>query len=65
MNVQVVCTIHGEPSWISDPVNGSRHDDYCQEESGMSLTMKPGNWIGDKGYTEEQYDHSLQETRDR
>ena len=33
-----------------DPVNGSRHDNYCQEESGILLTMNPKNWIGDKGY---------------
>jgi hypothetical protein len=52
MNVQVARTIHGKPTWISDPVNGSRHDNYCQEESGVPLTMKPGNWIDDKGYIE-------------
>ena len=50
MNVQVACTIHGKLAWISDPVNGSRHDNYCQEESGVLLTMNPKNWIGDKGY---------------
>ena len=37
-------------AWISDPVNGSRHDNYCQEESGVLLTINPRNWIGDKGY---------------
>ena len=50
MNVQVACTIYGKLAWISDPVNGSRHDNYCREESGVLLTMNPGNWIGDKGY---------------
>lgn len=50
MNVQVACTIHGKLAWISDPVNGSRHDNYCQEESGVLLTMNSKNWIGDKGY---------------
>ena len=30
MNVQVACTIYGKLAWISDPVNGSRHDNYCQ-----------------------------------
>jgi DDE superfamily endonuclease/Helix-turn-helix of DDE superfamily endonuclease len=50
MNVQVACTIHGSLAWISDPVDGSRHDNYCQEESGVLLTMDPKNWIGDKGY---------------
>ena len=50
MNVQVACTINGELAWISDPVNGSRHDNYCQEKSGVLLTMNSKNWIGDKGY---------------
>ena len=50
MNAQVACTIYGKLAWISDPVGGSRHDNYCQEESGVLLTMDPKNWIGDKGY---------------
>src|SRR6266704_1331227 len=50
MNVQVACTIYGKLAWISAPVDGSRHDNYCQEESGVLLTMNPKNWIGDKGY---------------
>ena len=50
MNVQVACTIYGKLAWISDPVDGSRHDNYCQEESGVLLMMDPKNWIGDKGY---------------
>jgi hypothetical protein len=50
MNVQVACTIYGTLAWISDPVNGSRHDNYCQEESGVLMTMNPKNWVGDKGY---------------
>jgi DDE superfamily endonuclease/Helix-turn-helix of DDE superfamily endonuclease len=50
LNVQVACTIYGKLAWISDPVSGSRHDNYCREESGLLLTMNPKNWIGDKGY---------------
>jgi hypothetical protein len=50
MNLQVACTIYGKLAWISDPVNGSRHDNYCREESGVLLTINPRNWIGDKGY---------------
>jgi DDE superfamily endonuclease len=50
VNVQVACTIYGKLAWISDPVDGSRHDNYCQQESGVLLTMDPKNWIGDKGY---------------
>jgi hypothetical protein len=50
MKVQVACTIYGQLAWISDPVNGSRHDNYGLGESGVLLTLDPGNWIGDKGY---------------
>jgi hypothetical protein len=50
MNAQVACTIYGKLAWISDPVDGSRHDNYCQGESGVLLTMNPRNRIGDKGY---------------
>ena len=50
MNAQFACTIYGKLAWISDPADGSRHDNYCQGESGVLLTMNPENWIGDKGY---------------
>jgi DDE superfamily endonuclease len=50
MNVQVACTITGSLEWISDPIPGSRHDNYCLGESGALLTFDPRNWIGDKGY---------------
>jgi hypothetical protein len=50
MNVQLACTIYGQLAWISDPVNGARHDNYCLGESGVLLTLNPENWIGDKGY---------------
>ena len=50
MNVQVACTITGDLAWISDPVPGSRHDNYCLGESGVLTGVNPRNWIGDKGY---------------
>jgi DDE superfamily endonuclease/Helix-turn-helix of DDE superfamily endonuclease len=50
MKVQVACTIYGKLAWISDPVNGGRHDNYGLGESGVLLTLDPENWIGDKGY---------------
>jgi hypothetical protein len=50
MNVQVACTINGNLAWISDAIDGSRHDNYCLGESGVLLTLDPGSWIGDKGY---------------
>src|SRR3979411_1391986 len=50
MNVQIACTLDGRLAWISDPIDGSRHDTYCLGEYGVLLTLNPGNWIGDKGY---------------
>jgi hypothetical protein len=50
LNVQVVGSLDGELAWISDPVDGSRHDVYCLDESGALLTLDPGDWTGDKGY---------------
>lgn len=49
LNVQVACTLSGDLAWISDPIDGSRHDSYCLTESGV-LASEPGNWMGDKGY---------------
>jgi hypothetical protein len=50
MNVQVACTLNGTLAWISDPIDGSRHDNYCLTESGVLLTLDPSGWVGDKGY---------------
>ena len=50
LNVQVVGTLDGELVWISDPVDGSRHDTYCLRESGAITPETAANWTGDKGY---------------
>jgi hypothetical protein len=50
LNVQVACLLSGRLAWISDPVDGSRHDAFAIQESGVLATMRPGMWIGDKGY---------------
>jgi len=50
MNVQIACTLDGEIAWISDPVEGSRHDMHCIGESGVLSGVAPGSWIADKGY---------------
>ena len=50
MNVQVVCTLDGELVWISDPIDGCRHDTYCLRESGVVPDDAAQNWTGDKGY---------------
>lgn len=50
MNVQVACDLSGNLAWISDPVDGSRHDSYCIGESGAIEGTPPGKDLGDKGY---------------
>jgi hypothetical protein len=50
MNVQVVCTLEGQLVWISDPIEGSRHDVFCLDESGALDGLDPSDWTGDKGY---------------
>jgi hypothetical protein len=50
MNVQVACTFNGGLSWISDAIDGRRHDSYCLGESGVLVTCDPGMLAGDKGY---------------
>lgn len=50
LNVQVVCTLDGELVWISDPIEGARHDVFCLDESGVLATLDPRDWTGDKGY---------------
>jgi hypothetical protein len=50
LNVQVACTPEGRLCWVSDPVDGARHDVYCFDESGVLDTLDPGSWTGDKGY---------------
>jgi len=50
MNVQVACTLAGKLAWISDPIDGSRHDSHCLHESGVLVTLDPADWIADKGY---------------
>jgi hypothetical protein len=49
MNVQVACTRDGELAWVSDPIEGRRHDSHCLNESGVLVDV-PANWLGDKGY---------------
>jgi hypothetical protein len=50
LNVQVACTLAGKLAWISDPIDGSRHDSHCLNESGVLVTLDPADWIADKGY---------------
>jgi hypothetical protein len=50
LNVQVVCDLYGRLAWISDPVDGCRHDSAALGMSAVLDTLDPGNWMGDKGY---------------
>ncbi len=50
MNVQVVCTLSGRLAWVSDPVDGRRHDIAALRMSGLLDAEHPDPWIADKGY---------------
>jgi DDE superfamily endonuclease/Helix-turn-helix of DDE superfamily endonuclease len=50
LNVQVACDLYGQLRWISDAVEGCRHDTAALRLSGVLDTHDPNNWIGDKGY---------------
>jgi hypothetical protein len=45
-----VCTLDGELVWISDPIEGARHDVFCLDASGALQMLDPRDWTGDKGY---------------
>jgi DDE superfamily endonuclease/Helix-turn-helix of DDE superfamily endonuclease len=49
-NIQVMCDLDGGLAWISDPVDGRRHDSYCLDESGILDLLDPKKTMGDKGY---------------
>ena len=50
LNIQVVCDLVGRLRWISDPVDGCRHDSAALRLSGVLDGVDTQNWIGDKGY---------------
>jgi hypothetical protein len=50
LNIQVACTIYGKLAWVSDPITGNHHDNYCLGESDVLDGMNTKNWMGDKGY---------------
>lgn len=54
VNVQVAATLDGQLAWISDPVEGRRHDTWCLREAGVLTGLNPADWIGDKGYVGNQ-----------
>ena len=50
MNVLVACTLEGRLSWVSDPVPGSRHDNYVVKDSSVLDSVDPHDYVGDKGF---------------
>ena len=50
LNVQVACDLGGRLAWISDPVDGCRHDSVALNMSAVLETLEPAHWMGDKGY---------------
>ena len=50
MNVQVVCDLAGNLRYVSNGIDGCRHDSAALEISGILEGMDAGNWIGDKAY---------------
>ncbi len=65
MNAQVPCTLAGKLAWISDPIEGSRHDNHCLTESGALVTLDPANWIADKGYVGNEMITPIKKPQDR
>jgi len=51
LNVQVACDLSGRLAWISDPVEGRRHDIAALRISEvLAATLDSQDWMGDKGY---------------
>ena len=48
MNVQVACRLDGTLAWISDAIDGARHDTFALKDSGVLITFDPSMWLGDK-----------------
>jgi hypothetical protein len=50
LSVQVACTLDGDLAWVSDAIDGARHDSFALNDSGVLVTLDPAKWVGDKGY---------------
>jgi hypothetical protein len=51
-NIQVACNLSGRVLWVSDPVDGRRHDSAALAESGLlaPTDIDVSIHLGDKGY---------------
>ena len=50
LNIQVVCHLVGRLRWISDPLEGCRHDSAALRGSGVLDGVDTQNWIDDKDF---------------
>jgi hypothetical protein len=50
LNIQVACDLAGRVRWVSDPVDGCRHDSAALHQSGFLNGTTDTRHIGDKGY---------------
>ncbi|GAA2466969.1 transposase family protein [Winogradskya humida] len=48
LSVRVACRLDGTPAWISDTINGARHDTSALKHSEVLVTTDPSLRIGDK-----------------
>ena len=49
-NLQIACTLDGRLAWISDPVDGARHDSFALAQSHVLESHRAADWIADRGY---------------
>ena len=61
--MQVVCTLDGQLSWISDPIDGSRHDTHCLRESGVLPNGMTHHWTGGLLDWEKTFNTSINKIR--
>jgi hypothetical protein len=62
LNIHVVCGLAGRLRWISDSVEGCRHDSAALPGSGVLDRLDTQNWIGDKRLHRPRHDHPHQKT---
>jgi len=58
LNVQLVCDLNGRLVWISDPVDGCRHDSAALASSGVLQTLDPATWMGGQGVCRDWRHHA-------
>jgi hypothetical protein len=62
LNIHVVCDLVGRLRWISDPVEGCRHDSAALRLSGVLDEVETQNWIARHRLHRPRHDHTHQKT---